>query len=43
LYREFVEIQGRIHMVVTSTALGMGAVSVNYLLNIAAIFALLIE
>lgn len=38
---EFVEIQGRIHLVVTSTTMGMGAVSVNYLLNIAAIAALL--
>jgi len=39
--KEPVEIHGRIHLVVTSTALGMGAISVNYLLNVAAIVALL--
>ncbi len=38
---EFVEIQGRIHLEVTSTVLGLVAVSVNYLLNIMAIAAIL--
>jgi diguanylate cyclase len=38
---EFVEMQGRIQLVVTSTALGVMAVSVNYLLNLTAILVLL--